>query len=147
MNMQQDQIDVLWSTVNTDRDGFVSYLEFVAQLKASVKHKHANLAVEVQPREARTDARRVALLEAREQAALGRAERYQARMKVLQQQLKDTEAQLFAKEDKFNELTRNYHMVREDHAVALAKLQNCASKSESERLRQENEKFQLQTSR
>mmetsp|Transcript_25522 Transcript_25522/g.44493 ORF Transcript_25522/g.44493 Transcript_25522/m.44493 type:complete len:2210 (+) Transcript_25522:2881-9510(+) len=142
------QLDELWNTVNVDRDGYISYVEFVKQVKMSVRDQEsqqvvmeAEAAVQRAPPEQR-ERRHIAVLEAREQAALNKAERYQLRMKSIEAAFSEVEKQLSSLEAKHFELTNKHQTSVEEVAEFKKQVSGSISRAEAERLRQNNEILQ-----
>ena len=135
--------------MNSDRDGFISYAEFLSQFKSSTREQETQAIIEeaskasiVTASDFGRDRNRQALLEAREQAALLKADRYQARMKSLEENLTETEKRISMLEVKNLELMKRYQLSREEEANMKIKLVNSVSKAEAENLKQNNEKLQ-----
>jgi Ca2+-binding EF-hand superfamily protein/chromosome segregation ATPase len=148
VTLTASQLDDLWNSVNVDRDGYVSYVEFVKQVKASVTEQEAKqivleaeAAVLSAPLEQR-ERRHVAVLEAREQAALNKAERFQLRMRSLESAYSEAEKQLSSLEAKHFELTNKYQTSVEAVAEFKQQAAGSVSRTEAEKLRQNNELLQ-----
>ena len=151
VNLTKEQTDELWNSMNSDRDGFISYVEFVAQFRSSTREAETQAILEEANKSAlidysthnfAKDKNRQALLEAREQAAQLKADRYQARMKSLEDNLTEGEKRISMLELKNLELLKKYQVAREEEAEMKSKLVNCVSKLEAENLKQNNEKLQ-----
>ena len=134
--------------MNSDKDGYISYVEFVSQLKSSTREKETQEIIEEANRASiisisgfSKDRNRQALLEAREQAALLKAERYQARMKSIEDNLTESEKRIGMLELKNIELMKKYQISREEEIEMKIKLVNSVSKAEAEGLKQNNEKL------
>lgn len=148
VNLTKDQIDELWNSMNSDRDGFISYVEFISQFKSSNREaetqaiiEEANRASVISTSGFTKDKNRQALLEAREQAALLKADRYQARLKSLEENLADSEKRISMLELKNLEFLKKYQVAREEESEMKVKLLNCVSKAEAEVIKQNNEKL------
>jgi calcium-binding protein CML len=149
VSLTKDQTDELWNSMNSDRDGFISYVEFVSQFRSSNREAETQAIIEEANRASRIDTtsfskdkNRQALLEAREQAAQLKADRYESRMKSLESNLSESEKRISMLELQNLELLRKYQLVREEEAEIRVKLVNCISKAEGENLKQNNEKLQ-----
>lgn len=149
VNLTREQLDELWNSMNSDRDGFVSYVEFVNQFKSSNREQETQAIIEeaskvsaVSTSNFAKDRNRQALLEAREQAALLKADRYQVRMKSLEDNLTESEKRISLLELKNLEMIKKYQLAREEETEMKIKLVNCISKAEAENLKQNNEKLQ-----
>lgn len=148
------QMDELWNSMNSDRDGSISYVEFISQFKASVRQIESNrvvreaeaaaanpaLASSEMPHE--RERRQIVVLEAREQAALNKAERYNSRLKGVENALSEMEAQMTRLEAKNIALTQKYEDATGQLQEAKTLLFGTLSKAECERLRQNNEILQ-----
>lgn len=149
VGLTREQVDELWGSMNSDKDGFVSYVEFVSQFKSSNREAETQAIIEEADRNAvmsttgfNKDRNRQALLEAREQAALLKADRYQGRMKSLEENLTESEKRISMLELKNLEFMKKYQIAREEEAELKIKMVNCVSKAEAENLKQNNEKLQ-----
>ena len=149
--LSMPQLEELWNSMNTNSDGSISYYEFISKFKTSVREKEtADIIREAEQSygvarvtyDHDRDRRQVAVLEAREKAALSKCERYQQRMKNLEDMLSETEKELNQLESNHLELTKKYHISREEEVYLRNQLSNTVSKSEAERLRQHNETLQ-----
>lgn len=152
--LTRQQVEELWGSMNNDRDGFISYVEFISQFKNSARERETynvineaeqavtNVQSDYTSGYGRPDRRQTAIYEAREQAALNKAERYQIRMKSLENSLADSEKQIAILEQKYLDLSKKYHLIREEDAENKSRLANTVSKSEAERFKQNNEILQ-----
>ncbi|CAG9327185.1 unnamed protein product [Blepharisma stoltei] len=151
--LTREQLDELWNSMNSDRDGYISVAEFITQFKSSTKERDSQIlireaeeAVRNDPEYSygggRGDRRLVALYEAREQAAQNKVERYQVRMKNLETSLSEAEKHIEILEAKNIDLTKKYHIMREEDATNKHRLANTVSKAEAEQLKQNNEILQ-----
>ena len=149
VGLNKDQLDELWNTMNSDRDGYISYVEFISQFKSSVREQETQSIIEEANKSSivsttgfERDKNRQALLEAREQAALLKADRYQQRMKGLEENLTESEKRIGMLEVKNLEMMKKYQIAREDESEMKIKLLNSITKSEAEKLKQNNERLQ-----
>lgn len=150
VNLSKAQFDELWNTVDKNKDGSISYAELITQLKTSSRQRETQIIVkEAEDAVALAgtetsymiEKRQLAVMEAREQAAIKKAERYQNRMKNLEVSLSEVERQLSQLEAKHLDMTRKYHTLREEEGKLKAQVTNSITKSEAEALRQANEKL------
>ena len=153
IGLSPPQMDELWNSMNSDRDGSISYVEFLSQFKASVRQIDSNrvvreaeaaaaspLAASDMPHE--RERRQIVVLEAREQAALNKAERYNSRLRAVESNLAEIEAQMSQLEAKNIALTQKYEDTTAQLQEAKTLLFGTLSKAECERLRQNNEILQ-----
>lgn len=148
VNLTKAQIDELWNSMNSDRDGYISYVEFISQFKSSNREAETQAIIEEANKVSVTstmnfnkDKNRQALLEAREQAALLKAERYMGRLKSLEENLTESEKRISMLELKNLELLKKYQLAREEETEMKIKLVSCVSRAEAEVIKQNNEKL------
>lgn len=149
VGLSREQLEELWNSMNSDRDGFISYVEFISQFKSSTREQETQIIIEEANRASvvstngfTKDRNRQALLEAREQAALLKADRYQQRMKSLEENLSEAEKRIGMLELKNLEMMKKYQIAREDEAEMKIRLVNSITKAEAENYKQNNEKLQ-----
>lgn len=154
IGLSPSQMDELWNSMNSDRDGSISYVEFISQFKASVRQIESNRVVReaeaaaANPALASSDMphererRQIVVLEAREQAALNKAERYQSRLRSVENTVAEIETQMSQLEARNIALTQKYEDTTAQLQEAKTLLFGTLSKAECERLRQNNEILQ-----